>query len=302
MSKRIYLGLDIAAGVLRAAALKRGVKKHPLLSGARREKLADGVVRFGLREPNILSPDQFVAAVRRILTPLSGPHEDRLSIVLGAGTGLVMPVEVESAFKSRSEGEEMLRWQLKNRLPVEPEQVRLDYQVLETTDTGRCRLLVGVMAKSVLEQYEAVLAEAGYHSVLVDFHLLSLANYYRPRFDFGNDFLLLNIEEQEFGLLYFQRGVLRFCRAREMEPGADRLVQELHRTRISCHNEFPGSARCGVFLHTTAPEDESLRETVASVFEREVVLPAPPRGAIAQITERQYRELVAAIGAAERMM
>lgn len=302
MSKRIYLGLDIAAGVLRAAALKRGVKKHPLLSGARLEKLAEGVVRFGLREPNILLPDQFVTAIRRVLTPLSGPHEDRLSVVLGAGTGLVMPVEVESAFKSRSEGEEMLRWQLKNRLPAAPDQVRLDYQVLETTDTGRCRLLVGVMAKSVLEQYEAVLAEAGYHSVLVDFHLLSLVNYYRPRFDFGNDFLLLNIEDQEFGLQYFQRGVLRFCRARQMECGTDRLVQELHRTRISCHSEFPGSARCGIFLHTTEPEAESLLETAASVFEREVVLLAPHREAAAEISEGQYRELVAAIGAAERMM
>jgi len=302
VSKRIYLGLDIAAGVLRAVALKRGVKKHPLLKGARREKLAEGVVRPGLREPNILLPEQFAAAVRRVLTPLSGAHEDRLSVALGAGTGLVMSVEVESVFKSRSEGEEMLCWQLKNRLPVAPDQVRLDYQVLETTDTGRCRLLVGVMAKAVLEQYEAVLAKAGYHSVVVDFHLLSLVNYYRPRFDFGNDFLLVTIEEQEFGLQYFQRGVLRFCRARQMECGADRLIQELHRTRISCHNEFAGSVRAAVFLHSTEPEAESLRETVASVFEREVVLLAPHREAAAQISEGQYRELAAAIGAAERMM
>jgi type IV pilus assembly protein PilM len=302
VSKRIYLGLDIAAGALRAAALRRGVKKRPLLIGARREKLAEGVVRFGLREPNILLPDQFVAAVRRVLTPLSGAGEDRLSVVLGAGTGLVMPMEVESAFKSRSEGEEMLRWQLKNRLPVEPEQVRLAYQVLETTDTGRCRLLVGVLAKSVLEQFEALLADSGYHSVVVDFHLLSVSNFYRPRFDFGADFLLLNIEGRDFGFQYFQRGVLRFCRVRQMERGTDRLVQELHRTRISCHGEFPGSARCGVFLHTTEPEAESLRETVASVFEREVVLPGLPREAAAPIYEGQYRELVAAIGAAERMM
>lgn len=302
MSKRIYLGLDIAVGALRAVALKRGVKKHPLLKGVRREKLAEGVVRPGLREPNILLPEQFAAAVRRVLTPLSGPHEDRLSVVLGAGTGLVMPVEVESVFKSRSEGEEMLRWQLKNRLPVAPDQVRLDYQVLETTDTGRCRLLVGVMAKAVLEQYEAVLAKAGYHSVLVDFHLLSLVNYYRPRFDFGSDFLLVTIEEQEFGLQYFQRGVLRFCRARQMERRADRLIQELHRTRISCHSEFPASVRAAVFLHSTEPESESLRDTVASVFEREVVLLAPHRVAAVQISEGQYRELVAAIGAAERMM
>jgi type IV pilus assembly protein PilM len=294
--------LDIAADTLRAVALHRGVKKHPLLLGARQEKLAEGVVEFGLRKPNIRLPDQFVAAVRRVVTPLAGPREDRLSVSLGAGAGMVMSVEMESAFKSRSEGEEMLGWQLKNRLPVAPEQVRLDYQVLEKTDAGRCHLLVGAIAKPVLEQYEAILARAGFHSVLVDFHLLSLFNYYQPRIDFGNEFLLVSIEEREFGLQYFQRGVLRFCRARQMEAGSDRLVQELHRTRVTCHSEFSGSARAAVFLHSTDPEVESLQETVASVFEREVVLLTPHQEAASKLPKEQWRELAAAIGAAERMM
>ena len=301
MNGRIFLGLDVGPDELRAVALHRTVKKQSVLIGTRRVPLEEGVLRIALREPNVLRPERFVEAVRRILNPLVG-HEDRLAVTLGAGTGLVIPAEMESTFKNRSEGEDLLRWQLKNLLPVDPADMRVDFQVLEKTDAGRSLVLAGAMVSAVLEQYEALFIEAGFNPVNIDFHLLSLLNFYRPRFDFGNDFILMMIESREIGLLYFQGGISRFFRARQMKPNSGRLVQELHRSLVTCHDEFPASARVGAFLHGSDPRTETLRVSVSEIFGREVILLKPHQEMTPGLELENYHSLAAAIGAAEGLM
>lgn len=301
MSGRIFLGLDIGPDDLRAVALRRAIKKPAVLVGTRSVPLTEGILQLGLREPNILQPEEFVEAVREVLEPLAG-RENRLAVTLGAGTGLVMVTEVESAFKSRLEGEEMLRWQLKNRLPVAPSEMHLDYQVLEKTSTGRFRLLVGAMVAAVLNQYETIFTAAGFNPISIDFHMLSLSNYYRPRFDFGNDFILLAIDGMEIGLLYFQGGVLRFYRARQMGRNSTRLIQELHRSLVTCQEEFPASGRAAVFLHGYGPRMDSLRETVSEIVERDVIALNRIQENVPDLELENPLPLAAAIGAAEGMM
>jgi len=298
---RIFLGLDIGPDELRAVALRRAIKKPAVLVGTRSVSLEEGVLQVGLREPNILQPERFIEAVRQVLAPLAG-REDRLAVTLATGAGLVMPAEVESAFKNRSEGEEMLRWQLKNSLPVEPANMRLDYQILEKTEAGRFRILIGAMVSAVLDQYETIFNEVGFKPVTIDFHMLSLFNYYRPRFDFGNDFILLAIDGREIGLFYFQGGILRFFRARQMVRESRQLVQELHRSLVTCQDKFPASGRAAVFLHGSDPQIESLQETTSEIFEREVIVLNHPQETVPHLKLENAHPLAAAIGAAEGMM
>jgi len=201
--RRNFLSLDICGGTLRGVALRRQGTRTVVLTGTRTTPLAEDIWTLSVRDANILDRPRFIAAVKATLDPLSG-GEDRIALSLPDPIGRLLLTEVDSVFKSREEGIEVVKWQLKKSLPAEARDIQLDYQVLEKTEAGRYRLAVSVIVLSVLHQYEDVLAEASYHPVVVDFHSLNLYNYYRSRLDLGNDFILVGIDGGLLSLQFFQ--------------------------------------------------------------------------------------------------
>jgi len=302
--RRTYLALDIASGHLRGTALhRRG--KGSALAGARSIALPDGVSALSVRRPNVLDGRRFVDSVREVLDPLAG-REERLALSLPDTVGRLLLTEVETAFKTKQEGGDILKWQLKGSLG-DPRDIHLDYQVLERRENGRFRLAVAAIERVVLQQYEDLIVEAGYHATIIDFHSLNIYNYYRPRLDLGEDSVLVSVEGGALSLQVFQDRMLVFHRAREVAPSPRQLFQELSRSVVGSLDQFPGLRRAKLYLHSDWPEPTPLEEAVRSAFERpDLVLLDPhlerlaggeqPRGA------REAHALVAAVGAAERMM
>jgi len=303
--RRTYPALDVTSGELRSVALHRKGRGVSLVGG-RVFSLSKGVLAPSLREPNIVEPRRFVEAVNEVLGPLAG-GEERVALSLPDGIGRVLLTETESAFKSKKEGVDILKWQLKSSFPGDPKEVQLDYQVLKKSDTGRYTLAVAVIARAVLQQYEELLGEAGYHAAIVDFRSLHVYNYYRPRLDLGEDFIFVGVEGGSLSIQFFQGRVLVFHRAREVQSSPVRVFQELSRSVVGCHESFPGFRRATLFLHSDWPELAPLVDVVRSAFERDEVvqleshlerLAAPSL----QVMPGRLRSLVAAVGAAERML
>lgn len=306
MIRRTYPALDITSGgELRSVALHRKGRGISL-AGGRVFSLKQGDISLSIREPNVLEPRRFVEAVGEVLGPLAA-GEDRIALSLPDSVGRVLLTETESAFKSKKEGVEILKWQLKNSLPGDPKEVQLDYQVLKKSDTGRYSLAVTLIANRVLHQYEELLAEAGYHAAVIDFHSLHVYNYYRPRLDPGEDFILVGVEGGGLSTQFFQGGVLTFHRAREVQTSSERVFQELSRSVVGCHENFPAFRRAAIFLHCDWPDRQPLVDAVRSAFERDEVVQlephlerlAPPS---LQVASGSLRSLVAAVGAAERLL
>ena len=99
--------------------------------------------------------------------------------------------------------------------------------------------------------------------------------------------------------------MLTFHRSREMAPHAGEIFQELNRSLVSCQKNFSGFPRATVYLHSDREEPDVLLGAVNSLFEREVV-PLHPHlekpGCATDHFHWRLRGLVAAVGAAERMM
>lgn len=304
MIRRSYLALDIAAGHLRGVALhRRG--NGSALSGARSIALPEGVSALSVRKPNVLDGRRFVDSVREVLDPLAG-REERLALSLPDTVGRLLLTETETAFKTKQEGVDILKWQLKGNLG-DPRDTHLDYQVLERRESGRFRLVVAAVERAVLLQYEDLIVEAGYHATVVDFHSLNLYNYYRPRLDLGEDFVLVSVERGTLSLQVFQDRMLVFHRAREVAPSPQQLFQELSRSVVGSLEQFPGLRRAKLYLHCDWPEHADLEVAVRSAFERPDLVLLDPHlerltGVEQSIREREAHDLVAAIGAAERMM
>jgi len=303
--RRTYPALDITPGELRGVALHRkgrGVS----LDGGRVLSLKKEDITLSIREPNILEPRRFVEAIGEVLNPLAA-GEERIALSLPDGIGRILLTETESAFKSKKEGVDILKWQLKTSLPGDPKDVRLDYQVLKKSDSGRYTLAVALIASRVLNQYEELLSEAGYHAAVIDFHSLHVYNYYRPRLDLGEDFILVGVEGGGLSIQFFEGGVLVFHRAREVQTSPVRVFQELSRSVVGCHEKFPGFRRATLFLHSDWPDRQPLVDALRSVFERDEVVQLEPHlerlaAPSLQVKSGSLGSLVAAVGAAERML
>lgn len=303
-SKRHYLGIDISATSLQAVSLERS-GKEVRTTAARSRSLTEGMVKPQLRNLNLAQPAELISSLRDLLDPLSG-GEERIALSLPDMSGCRFLHDLETSFKSRDEALEILRWQLKNSLPAPPREVQLDFQLLSKNDQGRSRLLVSVMAKKVLEQYEELLNGAGYHPVVVDFHSLNVLGFYYPQLDFNDDLVVIMVDGPTLVFLLFQNGQLVMQRCREVGEQVERVFQEINRSVSGSQEKQHSLGRARVVLHSDWERPEPLQEAISAVLEKPVQLletrleklfdgPAP-------ITPRQGRSLAAAYGAAARLM
>jgi type IV pilus assembly protein PilM len=302
MIRRTYVGLDLGADQLTAVAVQHG-RPALRLAGAGRETVA-GAVELSSRQPNVTEPQRFVEALRRVLEPIAG-NEERIALVLPDRIGRLYLVENEAPFKNRQEGIDILKWRLKASLPASPQQVQLDYQVLERREDGRLRCIAAAVATPILEQFEDLVEAAGRHAVQVEFHSLCLCNYYRPRLDLGTEFLLLSVEQRQLGMMYFAGRILAYQRVREIAPEPEALFRELSRTLVEAAETQPAMQRCPVFAHLDPELSVSLREVLAATLEREVRILDPQLKRFAGATSIGLPAggaVLAALGAAERLM
>jgi type IV pilus assembly protein PilM len=300
---RIFVGVDIQPGGLYLAALQRNRPSNRLV-GLRFESL-DGVLEISSRQPNIRDAQRFIQGLRRGVDALAG-QEERIALSLPDRAGRIYLTDVDAPFKSHQEGIDILKWRLKSSLPVPPAQVRLDYQVLAKREDGRQHCVVAVVAQSVLEQYEDLINEAGRHAIQVGFHSLNLYNYYRPRLDIGDEFILVVLERDLLSIQYVIGHGLCYQRVREAKASPQRAFHEINRTLVEAYEAFPAMKRCAVFAHVDPGLDSDTDKLLSAAFEREVKCLDPclkrfsGEGKTGGL--QPVGPVVAALGAAEHMM
>lgn len=300
---RIFVGVDVQPGGLYLAALQRN-RPTTRLVGLRFESL-EGVMEVSSRQPNIRDARRFVQGLRRGVDALAG-QEERIALSLPDRAGRIYLTDVDAPFKSRQEGVDILKWRLKASLPAPPAQVRLDYQVLARREDGRQHCVVAVVAQSVLEQYEDLVNEAGRHAIQVDFHSLNLYNYYRPRLDIGDEFILVVLERDLLSIQYVVGHGLCYQRVKEAKASPERAFHEINRTLVEAYEAFPAMKRCAVFAHVDPGLGGDSDKLLSAAFEREVKCLDPclkrfsGEGKTGGL--QAVGSVVAALGAAERMM
>jgi type IV pilus assembly protein PilM len=301
---RTYLALDLRQQELRAVSLT-GSLKTPTLKGAQLMALAEGVVQPSPRAININDPVRLKTAVQEVLAPIAA-GEERLALVLPETIGRLFTIEIDTPFANKAEGEKIIKWQLKGSLPADPEATVLDFQVLDQREDGTKRLLVAVVARSVLDEYEAVITAAGFFPVLVGFHSVFLHNYYRTRLEQPDESVLLILESGFLSLEYSQGRVPLYHRFRHVGDDSSTIFQEISRALVGAQKDYPGLKRAEVFLQSDLAETEVVIDTLRAAFQREVILLDPHIDRIisqpSDWPKWRLRGLAAAVGAAEQMI
>jgi len=263
------VGLEISSAGVSIALVSGG--KTPRVEAGLSLPFAPGMLALSRRDPNVNDPKGFVAALKeahlRLLT-----KEHSVCVSLPDAVGRVVLLELEARFKNREEGLDVIRWKLKKSLPFDISTVHLDYQTLEEKENGAVSLLVSLISRPVVTQYEELLIEAGLEPKLIDFTSFNLYRLFAPRLDMAEDGAFVTYYQGAMTVLIFHAGVLSFYRTKEGVADVQNLFREVNSSFLVYGDRFPGQA-VGEVLCMAPPSDaEAFRALVAEASGLEPVL------------------------------
>lgn len=257
-------GLEISpAGA--SFAVIGGSATAPRLERVASSTFPENTVQVSLREPNILEPDIFVDRIRSAHNLLLN-RSAKVAVTLPDSVGRILLLDLEGRFKSRAEALDLIRWKLKKSIPFDLADTHLDYQKLSVRENGDMSLLVTLVSKTVITQYEELLVKAGLTPAQIDFNSFNLCRVFDRRMTLNDDSLLIFYYGHTLGFIAFFQDLPEFIRIKDLSgtTGADsRIFMEINSSLMVYKNRFPERANQAVFC-LAAPDDMSgIREMVA---------------------------------------
>lgn len=261
---RSAVGMEITQNGVRLVAIG-GKKSRPKLLAQETAEFPAGTIRLAHREPNVTEPAGFVRQVREASLKLLN-RTDLVSVSLPDACGRVTLIDLETRFKSRDEGSDIIRWKLKKSLPFDINDIHLDYQVLREKESGEISVLVAIIARQVVSQYEDLLIEAGLKPNRIDFTSFNLYRFFSPRVAMSESCLFSACHDNVLSIMVFHQGVLEFYRAKELhgaDPDMNRIFMETNSSLLFYRDKNPGREFREAFCLAPAGGGELFRTVIA---------------------------------------
>jgi len=138
----------------------RAAESSQVLEAASARSLPDGSLAPGLQQANVAARDALVAALQDSLSAVGGRSRD-ISLVIPDATTRVMLLDFESLPEKPQEADAVVRFRLKKSLPFDVEQAAVSF---DRQGTGNpIRVVAAVTPRSVLEEYESLVRDAGFN-------------------------------------------------------------------------------------------------------------------------------------------
>jgi type IV pilus assembly protein PilM len=217
------VAVEIDRGQLTLARVKTRGRRLPVLDAFRIHsvpELAAGAVSF---KPNVSSPLELQQQARELFDK-SGTKPGRVSLILPDNLAKVSIVTLPERPATRKQLREMLRFKLRRSVPFRVEDAAISSFTLPGPGP-ELHLLVAVMLRSVVEQYETAFAAVGARVGLVELCTTSLFNLVRPEVAkaaaSGSDAAILNCTRNYFTLMIVSGGRVVFFRCKPYAGGEE---------------------------------------------------------------------------------
>lgn len=150
------LACEIAADRVIAA---RAADSRQVLELCSTSELAPGCVVPDLTEGNLRQRDAVVSALRETLGNVGARSRD-VTVILPDAAVRVALLDFETLPEKHDEAEGVVRFRLRKSLPFDVDKATVSYQA--QTANGTVRVVAAVALNSIVEEYEAVIREAGF--------------------------------------------------------------------------------------------------------------------------------------------
>jgi type IV pilus assembly protein PilM len=191
-------------------------KSRPVLDAYRIQAAPEHGTGATLFRPDLGSMDELTSQVRELFAT-TGTKPGKVSLILPDNLAKVSIVSIPERPPTRKQLREMLRFKLRRSVPFRLEDAVISSWALPGPGP-ELNLLVAVMMRSVVEQYEAAFEAAGARPGLVDLCTPSLFNLARPALAGavaqGSDAALLNCTRSYFTLMIVKGDRVVFFRCK----------------------------------------------------------------------------------------
>jgi len=264
------LGVEISHDGLKMVVLS-GKRKAPKLNAFSVHDFSGGIVQLSFRELNVTNPLRFISIIRdsyaKLLTPAT-----RVSLSLPDNLGRIMLLNLETRFKNRQEGADLIRWKLKKNFPMDIDSVHLDYQVLRDSETGGMITLVSVISKQILNQYEDLLNESGLEPAYIDFTTFNLYRFFYERLSLYDNSAFVTFFGGILSVTMFFEGTIEFYRSKEISTGSfdpEKIYREFNNTMLVFRNNHPGRVLDELFCASSLENEKNFAAMASEIIEME---------------------------------
>lgn len=299
-------GLNIGSRSLASVGLTMDHGRY-LVKDYKVIKLSDGLVKPSPIDLNIKDYEGLKETINQLLLNPKTRMRKKISLSLPDLSVKASIVKLEEIPSRKKDLEKTLAWKME-KLSLWPLQdAKISYQILHKPDArkgGDYRLLVSMIKRDILMQYEGFVTSLGLWPVLIDISSFHIFNFYfdyiYKRVSKEAGFIFLNIFEN-FTLMIFKDGLLDYIRIKAFGGGIPKTFDELL-TSLNIYSQGQDLSRIThLFIFGDNPSKE-----LAKLTEKELGLIAESLGTkmvssvdgIASIIDEESAPLIPALAAA----
>lgn len=221
---RSTVGLDIGSGFIKAVVINHG-SGNPILEKVAIARVADDAIVEG----EVMDPTLVADAVRDLLASAQIRTKD---VVVAVGGRDVIIKKIQMDRLSAADTRSQIRWEADKHVPFDPENVELDFQILDPDGAGlQMDVLLVAAKRELVEGKLALLAESGLGASVIDVEAFALHNAFERNYpeamrgvvalvNVGHETTVVNLLEDGIPVL-----------TRDLPVGVRRLREDLQRER-----------------------------------------------------------------------
>jgi type IV pilus assembly protein PilM len=238
------VAVEIASGRVSAASLEwRG--GQPVVAMHATEPLPEGALVPSLTAANAHDRPVVMGALSRLLEKMGRPR--RIGLILPDVVARVSLVRFEQVPPRTQDLDRLVRWQVRKSAPFAIEDAQVSYVPGMRAEDGQ-EFIVTLARRDVIEEYEALCAEAGAHAGLVDLATLNVINAVLAGSGAPSaDWLLVNIAADYTSMALLRGRHLIFFRNRATDADGT-LADMVHQSAMYYEDRLKGAGFSRVIL------------------------------------------------------
>jgi type IV pilus assembly protein PilM len=261
--KKELIGLDIGSSSIKAVEFDWGKKtpklKHFGMIPLPPEAIVDGA---------FMDSASIVESIRSLVEGLRIKTK-KVAVSISGHSVYIKTINVPTM--SEVQLEESIKWEAEQQIPFDIEDVNLDFQILdEQVSPDQMPVLVVAAKKDMINDYTAVIEEAGLQPTIVDVDVFAIENAYNLNFESPEEEVvaLVNIGASVMNINILKRGTSAFTR--DISIGGRQITEEIQKRLKMTYEEAESLKVKGRDAGAQNPEVEKIIQGTAEQLATEI--------------------------------
>jgi len=262
------IGLDIGSSAVKLVHLKEAKRGYQLQNFGTTQLPPEAIIDGALMNSTVI-----VSTIRDLIQSQRVRHKE-VGIAISGHSVIIKKITLPAM--TDEELEESIQWEAEQYIPFDINDVNIDVQVLtpEPSEQGQMDVLLVAAKKDMINDYLAVVQEAGLTPMVVDVASFCVENSFEANYDLpvSDTIVLVNIGASVININVLSEGMTSFTR--DISMGGNQFTEEIQKQ-----------------LNVSHDEAEALKLGGGSVADADSVVPQEVERVIAAVSENLAGEI-----------